>query len=154
MRCGVYLPVFRFQRFAAYTSKPTAAETAPLLGESVATTTKSSMGPKLGMMAKVAPTKPKINTTNMGAAAVTARSNEATPSTSRPNYSVINGGNRATTDERADNKKNENMEKRKKEEKLKLKAEKEARKVTIYWMYILFRNYVLLITRLLRTFVA
>lgn len=80
-------------------------------------------------MAKVAPTKPKISTTNMASGVVRP---ESAPSTSRSGYSLISNGK---TDERADNKKNESAEKRKKEEKLKIKAEKEARKVRIIFLF-------------------
>lgn len=119
-------------RFASYTSKANTAETAPLLIDSnPASTPKSS---KLGMLAKVAPTAQKIHTTNMSADATTTRSLDvaASSSNSKFNYRLLNAstsGNKATTDERADNKQNENTEKRKKEEKSKLRAEKEARKV-------------------------
>lgn len=82
--------------------------------------------PKLGLTAKVAPMKPEAITNICGAASNTIKS-DAIPSTSRTAYIIPN---RNGIDEKADNKKNENvLEKRKREEKLKLLAEKEARKV-------------------------
>lgn len=103
---------------------------APLLGEALSTP-KSAVTSKLGMMSKVAPIKPKISATNMatGPPTMMPTRSESAPSTSRTNYLLLSN-NKSATDERADNKKNESVEKRKKDEKLKLKTEKEARKVS------------------------
>lgn len=51
---------------------------------------------------------------------------------------IGNSSRKSSIDERIDNKKNENTEKRKKEEKLKLKAEKEARKVHFFLLSMKF----------------
>lgn len=91
-----------------------------------------SSNPKLSLTAKVAPIEAKTITNLSDGTSSNLLKGDAIPSTSHSVYSVLNSNstNRNNADEKADNKKNENaVEKRKKEEKLKLKAEKEARKV-------------------------
>ncbi len=113
--------MFLFYRFASYTQKPTAAnENIQLMAEG----STKIITPKPGISSKVAPmnVKSPINTMSM----VAGKLDHPIPSTSRG--LILLSNHNSKSDERADNRKNENTEKKKKEEKLKQKAEKDARK--------------------------
>lgn len=144
-------------RFASYTSqktKPASLDTVPLLSNNSTTTSNSSQSAvsKLGMTAKVAPIKPKpANTRALASPTEKPKLMTPPPSTSRNPFFIIslnkskntsNTSEESSTSKECNNKINEKMvnenkrneysaEKRKKEEKLRIKAEKEARKVKI-----------------------
>lgn len=113
-----------YRSFASYTQKSSSHESVPLLAAVAPSNT------KLGLTAKVAPIKPK-SIPNISATPTIKT--DAIPSTSRSAYYLSSDANdvNSRTDERADNRKNENSERRKKDDKLKIKAEKEARKVWV-----------------------
>lgn len=115
--------IFFFNRFASYTAPPKLHETISVSIEQ-STSLKPSSTSKLGLTSRISPmnSKSPINKTNM-ATGKTNINGASTGTTPRVISSSIN------KEEKADNRKNESMEKKKKEEKLKIKTEKDARKV-------------------------
>lgn len=116
-------------RFASYTAPVKLHDAVSVSIEQSTSLLKPSSSSKLGLTSRISPmnSKSPINKTNMATGKTNLNGTTITGTTPR-----VVANSSINKEEKADNRKNESMEKKKKDEKIKIKAEKDARKVRNY----------------------